>query len=73
MQKKFTMFNKIGAVILLVGDLKESIEFYRDVLGMQLKQNQKIGSNFPKAVVPCLLFTPQGKVVARKRRNVLAC
>jgi lactoylglutathione lyase len=33
------MFNKIGAVILLVSDMKKSIKFYGNVLGMELKQN----------------------------------
>ena len=32
------MFNKIGAVILLVSDMKKSIKFYDNVLGMELKQ-----------------------------------
>jgi lactoylglutathione lyase len=33
------MFNKIGAVILLVSDMKKSIKFYGNVLGMELKQH----------------------------------
>ncbi len=33
------MFNKIGAVILLVSDVKKSIKFYGNVLGMELKQH----------------------------------
>ena len=33
------MFNKIGAVILLVSDMKKSIKFYANVLGMELKQH----------------------------------
>jgi|SRR5919198_3674888 catechol 2,3-dioxygenase-like lactoylglutathione lyase family enzyme len=33
------IFNKIGAVILLVSDMKKSIGFYRNVLGMELKQH----------------------------------
>lgn len=32
------MFNKIGAVILLVCDMEESMKFYKDVLGMEIKQ-----------------------------------
>ena len=32
------MFNRIGAVILLVSDMKKSMEFYKDVLGMELKR-----------------------------------
>ena len=33
------MFNKIGAVILLVSDMKKSIKFYGNVLGMELKRH----------------------------------
>jgi lactoylglutathione lyase len=33
------MFNKIGAVILLVSDVKKSIKFYGNVLGMEQKQH----------------------------------
>ena len=36
-----TMFSRIGAVILLVSDIKSSIRFYRDTLGMELKQESK--------------------------------
>jgi lactoylglutathione lyase len=36
-----TMFSRIGAVILLVSDIKRSIRFYRDTLGMELKQESK--------------------------------
>jgi catechol-2,3-dioxygenase len=32
------MFDRIGAVILLVSDMKESMKFYKDVLGMEVKQ-----------------------------------
>ena len=35
------MFNRIGAVILLVSDMKRSVKFYRDVLGMELKEKSK--------------------------------
>ena len=35
------MFNRIGGVILLVSDLKKSIKFYNNVLGMELKQRTK--------------------------------
>lgn len=35
------MFNRIGAVILLSSDIRRSIKFYKDVLGMELKQRSK--------------------------------
>ena len=33
------MFSKIGAVILLVSDMKKSIKFYGSVLGMELREH----------------------------------
>jgi lactoylglutathione lyase len=40
------MFSRIGAVILLVSDMKRSIRFYRDTLGMDLKQESKDWTEF---------------------------
>ena len=42
------MFNRIGAVILLVSDMKKSMEFYKDVLGMELKQQTEDWVEFSK-------------------------
>jgi catechol 2,3-dioxygenase-like lactoylglutathione lyase family enzyme len=42
------MFNRIGAVILLVSDMKRSTRFYRDVLGMKLKEQSKDWTEFSK-------------------------
>jgi lactoylglutathione lyase len=36
-----SMFSRIGAVILLVSDMKRSIRFYRDVLNMHMKEKSK--------------------------------
>ena len=52
------MFNKIGAIILLVGDIKQSIEFYRDVLGMQLKHDSEDWVEFSKGTSTCPCATP---------------
>ncbi|MGH9427003.1 MAG: VOC family protein, partial [Terriglobia bacterium] len=35
------MFSRIGAVILLVTDMKKSAKFYGDVLGMKMKDKSK--------------------------------
>jgi catechol 2,3-dioxygenase-like lactoylglutathione lyase family enzyme len=35
------MFSRIGAVILLVSDMKRSIKFYSEVLNMELKAKSK--------------------------------
>jgi predicted enzyme related to lactoylglutathione lyase len=40
------MFSRIGAVILLVSNMKRSIKFYRDTLGMDLKQESKDWTEF---------------------------
>jgi catechol 2,3-dioxygenase-like lactoylglutathione lyase family enzyme len=42
------MFNRIGAVILLVSDMKESMKFYKDVLGMEVKQQTEDWVEFSK-------------------------
>ena len=42
------MFNRIGAVILLVSDMKKSMEFYKDVLGMELKEQAEDWVEFSK-------------------------
>ncbi len=42
------MFSRIGAVILLVSDTRRSIKFYKDVLGMELKQRSKDWVEFSK-------------------------
>jgi lactoylglutathione lyase len=42
------MFNRISAVILLVSNMKKSIEFYKDVLGMEIKQQAEDWVEFSK-------------------------
>ena len=69
MQKKFTMFNKIGAIILLVADLKRSIEFYRDVLGMQLEQESEDWVEFSKGSSTVLALHPARKSSRKKSQK----
>jgi len=40
------MFYKIGAVILLVSDMKRSTKFYSETLGMKLKKKSKDWTEF---------------------------
>ncbi|HYZ58877.1 MAG TPA: VOC family protein, partial [Nitrososphaeraceae archaeon] len=58
------MFRRINAVILLVQDMKKSIDFYTNVLGMEKKQESEDWVEFLK----------QGTVLAlhpiKKRRKV---
>jgi catechol-2,3-dioxygenase len=42
------MFNRIGAVILLVSHMKESVKFYKDVLGIEVKQQTEDWVEFSK-------------------------
>jgi lactoylglutathione lyase len=60
------MFKKIGAVILLVRDMKQSSEFYRNVLGMQLKHDSEDWVEFSKGTTTVLALHP-----ARKAHNTL--
>lgn len=55
------MFKKIGAVILLVRDIKKSIEFYRDVLGMQLKRESEDWVELSKGSSTVLALHPARK------------
>jgi lactoylglutathione lyase len=55
------MFKKIGAVILLVRDMKKSIEFYRDVLGMQLKRESEDWVELSKGSSTVLALHPARK------------
>jgi len=40
------MFRKVGAVILLVSDMKRSIDFYKNTLGLTLKSKSKDWTEF---------------------------
>ena len=55
------MFKKIGAVILLVRNMKKSIEFYRDVLGMQLKRESEDWVELSKGSSTVLALHPARK------------
>ena len=64
------MFNKIGAVILLVSDMKKSIAFYRNVLGMELKQHpSKDWAEFSKEGTTVLALHPMKKKRMVKKKN----
>ena len=63
------MFNKIGAIILLVADLNRSIEFYRDVLGMQLKQESEDWVEFSKGSSTVLALHPVRKSSRKKKQK----
>ena len=60
------MFGRIGAVILLVSDMKDSIKFYRDVLGMELKSKSKDWTEFSKHGTVLALHP----VKKRKKRGI---
>lgn len=55
------MFNRIGAVILLVSDMKKSLTFYRDILGMELKKESEDWIEFVKQGTTVLALHPTKK------------
>ncbi len=38
MTRRNCMFKRVGAVILLIDNMEKSVTFYRDILGMKIKQ-----------------------------------
>jgi len=64
------MFHKIGAVILLVSDMKRSIKFYRDTLGMKLKERSKDWTEFSEGGT-VLALHPASKKKIKKNNSML--
>jgi lactoylglutathione lyase len=64
------MFNRIGAVILLSSDMKRSIKFYKDVLGMELKQRSKDWVEFSRQGT-VLALHPTKKKRMKKNNSML--
>ena len=63
------MFHKIGAVILLVSDMKRSIKFYRDTLGMKLKERSKDWTEFSEGGTVLALHPVSKKI--KKNNSML--
>ncbi|MFY9871059.1 MAG: VOC family protein [Candidatus Nitrosopolaris sp.] len=63
------MFKKIGAIILLVRDIKQSSEFYRDVLGMQIKHDSDDWVEFSKGTNTVLALHPARKTPNTQKRT----
>lgn len=63
--------NRISAVILLVSDVKKSTEFYRDILGMKLKQESAEWVEF--LGLPVIALHPKGtkKKPVKERSGML--
>jgi predicted enzyme related to lactoylglutathione lyase len=64
------MFHKIGAVILLVSDMKRSTKFYRDTLGMKLKKQSKDWTEFSEGGT-VLAIHPARKKKIKKNNSML--
>jgi predicted enzyme related to lactoylglutathione lyase len=64
-----TMFNRIGAIILLVSDMKKSMGFYNDILGMELKQVTEDWVEFSKQGTVIALHPRKKKRKLKKSRN----
>jgi catechol 2,3-dioxygenase-like lactoylglutathione lyase family enzyme len=65
------MFNRISAVILLVSNMKKSIEFYKDVLGMEVKQQAEDWVEFSKHGTVLALHPTKKKKKLTKNINML--
>jgi catechol 2,3-dioxygenase-like lactoylglutathione lyase family enzyme len=65
------MFNRISAVILLVSNMKKSIEFYKDVLGMEVKQQAEDWVEFSKQGTVLALHPTKEKNKLTKNINML--
>lgn len=63
------MFTKIGAIILLVEDLKKSVDFYRNVLGLQMKQESEDWVEFSKGTKTVLALHPSKKRHKKKQHK----
>ena len=64
------MFHKIGAVILLVSDMKKSTKFYRDTLGMKQRQQSKDWTEFSEGGT-VLALHPSGRKKIKKNNSML--
>ena len=60
------MFNRISAVILLVSNMKKSIEFYKDVLGMEVKQAEDWVEFSPPGKCTCASPNKEEKEIDKK-------
>ncbi len=65
------MFHKIGAVILLVSDMKRSTKFYRDTLGMKLKKQSKDWTEFSEGGTVLALHPASKKKKIRNNNGML--
>ena len=59
------MFSRIGAVILLVSDMKKSLIFYRDILGMELKKESEDWIEFVKHGTTVLALHPKKRKITK--------
>ena len=65
------MFNRIGAIILLVSDMKKSLKFYKDTLGMELKKESEDWIEFVKHGTTVLALHPTKKRKMTKTNSML--
>ena len=65
------MFNKIGAVILLVSDMKKSIKFYKDTLGLPIKTKSADWTEFFSDGTVLALHPAKKKYKLRAGPNML--
>jgi len=64
------LFNRLGAVILLVSDIDRSSRFYPDILGMELKQQASDWAEFSQNGT-VLVLHPSKLKKAKKNNSIL--
>jgi lactoylglutathione lyase len=65
------MFDRLGAIILLVSDMKRSVKFYNNVLGMELKQKTRDWVEFSKQGTVLALHPSKKKTRITKNNSML--
>ena len=64
------LFRKIGAVILLVSDMKRSIDFYKNTLGLPLKNSSNDWAEFFKEGTTLALHPMNKKLKGQAKSRV---
>ena len=65
------MLTKLGAIILLVADMKRSIEFYKDVLGLPLKYQSEEWTEFFSDGTALALRAPKEREKTKSAPTIL--
>lgn len=64
-------FEKVGAVILLVSDMNNSLKFYRDILGLPIKNQSQEWTEFFSSSTVLAIHPAKAKNRLRTEANML--